>query len=64
MDDMRAFLRKQPDGITEFDEKLVRRLVEKVIVREEGFSVEFKSGVMVGVTCTVETVMRPRDSLC
>jgi len=47
MDDMRAFLREQPDGIPEFDEKLVRRLVEKVTVREEGFTVEFKSGVRV-----------------
>jgi len=49
MDDMRAFLREQPNGIPEFDEKLVRRLVEKVTVYEDKFTVEFKSGVTVDV---------------
>ena len=49
MADMRAFLREQLTAVTEYDEKLVRRLIEKVTVYEDRFSVEFKSGVMVDV---------------
>ena len=49
MDDMRAFLREQPTSITEYDEPLVRRLIEKVAVYEDKFTVEFKSSVTVDV---------------
>ncbi len=41
---MRAFLREQPAAIAEYDESLVRRLIEKVTVYEDKFIVEFKSG--------------------
>ncbi len=47
--DMGAFLRDQPTEITEYDESLVRRLIEKVTVYEDKFVVEFKSGVKVDV---------------
>ena len=47
--DMSAFLREQPIAITEYDEPLVRRLIEKVTVYEDKFAVEFKSGVAVDV---------------
>jgi len=47
MADMGAFLREQPLAIAEYDEQLVRRLIEKVTVYEDKFTVEFKSGVMV-----------------
>lgn len=47
--DMDAFLREQPTSITEYDEQLVRRLIEKVTVNEDIFTVEFKSGVTVDV---------------
>jgi len=47
--DMGEFLRKQPNVITEYDEPLVRRLIEKVTVYEDKFTVEFKSGVTVDV---------------
>jgi site-specific DNA recombinase len=47
--DMGDFLRKQPTAITEYDEQLVRRLIEKVTVYEDKFTVEFKSGVTVDV---------------
>ena len=47
--DMGTFLREQPTALTEYDEPLVRRLVEKVTVYEEKFTVEFKSGVTVDV---------------
>lgn len=49
MDDLRAFLREQPTAVTEYDEKLVRRLIEKVTVYEDRYAVEFKSGVIVDV---------------
>lgn len=47
--DMSAFLPEQPTAITEYDELMVRRLIEKVTVCENNFTVEFKSGVMVDV---------------
>ncbi|NLH00810.1 MAG: recombinase family protein, partial [Clostridiales bacterium] len=47
--DMDTFLREQPTALTEYDEQLVRRLVEKVTVYEDKFTVEFKSGVTVDV---------------
>jgi site-specific DNA recombinase len=47
--DISTFLRKQPTAITEYDEQLVRRLIEKVTVYEDKFTVEFKSGLTVDV---------------
>ena len=47
--DMGAFLQEQPTAIDEYDEPLVRRLIEKVTVYEDKFTVEFKSGVTVDV---------------
>jgi site-specific DNA recombinase len=47
--DMGAFHREQPVDIKEYDETLVRRLIEKVIVYEDKFTVELKSGVTVDV---------------
>jgi site-specific DNA recombinase len=47
--DMSTFLREQSTEITEYDESLVRRLIEKVTVYEGKFAVEFKSGVTVDV---------------
>ncbi len=47
--DMGDFLRKQPPAITEYDEPLVRRLIEKITVYEDRFTVEFKSGLTVDV---------------
>ena len=49
IDDMGNFLMRQPTAITEYDEQLGRRLIEKVSVYEDKFTVEFKSGVMVDV---------------
>ena len=46
---MGDFLQKQPTAITEYDEPLVRRLIKKVTVYEDKFTVEFKSGVTVDV---------------
>jgi site-specific DNA recombinase len=43
--DMSAFLQEQSTAVGEFNELLVRRLIEKVIVYENSFTVKFKSGV-------------------
>lgn len=45
--DISAFLREQPTAITEYDEQLVRRLIEKVTVYENKFTVKFKSSATV-----------------
>jgi site-specific DNA recombinase len=47
--DRGAFLREQPTALTVYDESLVWRLIEKVIVYENRFTVEFKFGVTVKV---------------
>ena len=47
--DMSTFLKKQPTALTKYDEQLVRRLIEKVTVYEDKFTVEFKSGLTVDV---------------
>jgi site-specific DNA recombinase len=47
--DMSTFLQEQPATITKYDEQLVRRLIEKVTIYEDKFTVEFKSGVTVDV---------------
>jgi site-specific DNA recombinase len=49
MADMSAFLKKQSTALTKYDEQLVRRLIEKVTVYEDKFTVEFKSGLTVDV---------------
>jgi len=46
---MSIFLRKQPTVIKGYDEKLVRRLIEKVTVYEDRFDGVFRSGVTVDV---------------
>lgn len=48
--EMAEFLEEQTGEVEEYDEQLVRRLIEKVTVFEEKFMVEFKSGVEVDVT--------------
>jgi len=46
---MSTFLKKQSTALTEYDEQLVRRLIEKVTINEDKFTVEFKSGLTVDV---------------
>ena len=47
--EMQEFLVEQMEQIEEYDESLVRRMVEKVTVYEGKFLVEFKSGTSVDV---------------
>ena len=49
MIDMSAFLRDQTTAFTEYNEQLLRWLIEKVTIYEDKFAVEFKSGVTVDV---------------
>ena len=49
MADMSTFLKKQSTALAEYDEQLIRRLIEKVSIYEDKFIVEFKSGVTVDV---------------
>jgi len=39
----------QTEQIEEYDENLVRRMVEKITVYEDKFTIEFKSGTSVEV---------------
>jgi len=47
--EMTDFLNMQTGDITEFDDKLVRKLIEKVIVYDDRLVVEFKSGLEIEV---------------
>lgn len=49
MEEMKTFLEEQADIPLEYDEQLVRRLVEKVTVYEDELVVEFKSGLEIRV---------------
>ncbi|WP_350343206.1 DNA recombinase [Proteinivorax tanatarense] len=56
--EMAEFLGEQPGELEEYDEQLVRRLIEKVTIFEEKFKVEFKSGVECDVKATVIATTR------
>ena len=47
--ELQDFISKQETNITEFDESLVRRLLQKITVFEDHFTVEFKSGISVDI---------------
>ncbi|MCH5297679.1 MAG: recombinase family protein [Ruminococcus sp.] len=49
IEEMKAFLEEQADLPAEYDEQLVRRLIEKVTVFDEKITVRFKSGVEIDV---------------
>lgn len=49
IEEMKAFLEEQADIPAEYDEQLVRRLIEKVTVFDEKITVKFKSGVEIDV---------------
>ena len=43
--DRSTFLQEQPITLTKYDEPLVRRLIKKITIYRDKFTVEFKSGV-------------------
>ena len=47
--DLKSFLDEQKTQIAEYDENLVRRLIERIIVHDDHFTVEFKSGLEIEV---------------
>lgn len=47
--DLQGFIAKQKTDITEFDEALVNKLIEKITVFADHFPVEFKSGVSIDI---------------
>lgn len=49
MDEMTEFLNGQVYELKEYDEQLVRKLVEKVTIHEDKMTVEFKSGVEIDI---------------
>ena len=49
LEDMEKFLNEQSTLLEEYDEQLVRRLIEKITVYDDKLTIEFKSGVEVDV---------------
>jgi len=49
IDEMTDFLNTQTGDITEFDDKLVRKLIEKATVYDDRIVVEFKSGLEIEI---------------
>ena len=47
--DLQDFIKDQPTDITEFDEMLVKRLMVKITVFEDHFTVDFKSGLTIDI---------------
>lgn len=47
--EMMRFLNEQPTEVSEYDEQLVRRLVEKITVYEDRFMVKFKAGTNIEI---------------
>ena len=47
--ELQKFIAAQPNKLTEFDETLVKRLIQKITVYADKFTVEFKSGVSVDI---------------
>ena len=47
--DLQDFIKSQPTSITEFDEVLVKRLITKITVFEDHFTIDFKSGVTIDI---------------
>ncbi len=50
IEDMMVFLDEQPIKLESYNENLTRRLIQKITIYEDQYTVEFKSGVMVEVT--------------
>ena len=47
--EMKDFLEKQTDRISEYDEQLVRKMIEKITIYDDKFVIEFKSGTSLDV---------------
>ena len=47
--DLQDFVKNQPTDITEFDKTLVKRMIAKITVFEDHFTVDFKSGLTIDI---------------
>ena len=47
--DLQDFIKQQPTTITEFGEELVKRLLTKITVFDDHFTIDFKSGVTIEI---------------
>lgn len=47
--ELQDFIAGQETDVTEFDETLVKRLIEKITVFADHFNVEFKSGITIDI---------------
>lgn len=45
LDELEAFLEEQQEPVTDYDEGLVRRLIERITVYDDRLVFEFKSGL-------------------
>ena len=60
--ELEAFIDSQSGPVTGYDEMLVRRLVEKVTVYDDHFTVEFKSGLETDVTMQICLAKAPGET--
>lgn len=49
INEMQEFLENQTDRISEYDEQLVRKMIEKITIYDDKFVIEFKSGTSLDV---------------
>jgi DNA-binding transcriptional regulator YbjK len=49
INEMQEFLENQTDRIGEYDEQLVRKMIEKITIYDDKFVIEFKSGTSLDV---------------
>ena len=47
--ELQDFISEQKTDITQFDEALVKKLIEKITVFADHFTVEFKSGITINI---------------
>ena len=47
--ELQSFIAKQKTDIREFDETLAKKLIEKIIIFADHFTVEFKSGIIIDI---------------
>ena len=47
--ELQDFISEQKTDITHFDEALVKKLIEKITVFADRFTVEFKSGITIDI---------------
>lgn len=47
--EMKQYLKEQTEQIQEYDDSLVRRMIEKITVYDDRFTIKFKSGTSVDI---------------